>query len=636
MGRKAQALLACLAATPGHRASRERLATLLWGDRMDEQARQSLRQGLAELRRILSDSAPTLLKIDRQDVALSEDAFTSDLQLFETALASGDLAALEAAARLWRGEFLAELDIPAPDYEDWLRDMREAWRLRSVALHLRLGRLLLDTGRRDDTLLTVNALTRLAPFDEEARRMELAAIARFQGGAAAWQCYQQFAALLQQEISAAPEPETRLLAERLSLGADSDRPPVPAAVLQPGPAEAPQRRSRWPVAAAAITLLLAIGAGLLAWPAPSPVMPSPFSIRVATIEGTGDSNAFVDTMKTSIAQLPVATLTGERRPTAFLVEIAVHAPTAGVEMINLRLVDAATRQTLWADSLSPPPANRSAAASEATVRMYVALLTDMEKRRDGVSPASPALREGWALFNGRITRERTAEARQFFQQAVAATPDDPGAQLGLGYSITQELLNRWSMQIERDTMLAQENLEFAIRKLPRDQNALIALGMLHKTRRDYARALMTWRVVLAINPRESSTHAQMAHVLLLTGQAAEGLERAEMALQLQGPQRARDRTYFYAGMGRLLTGDDQRAEVYFTRAIALNPNLPDVHAWHAAALAHQGREDEARMTYTEMRQRFPAWDIDHHVMQASDRSAMARFVSGIEKLRKTD
>jgi DNA-binding SARP family transcriptional activator len=44
-----QALLAYLALTPDRRHSRDKLAGLLWEDRLDEQARTSLRQTLAVL-----------------------------------------------------------------------------------------------------------------------------------------------------------------------------------------------------------------------------------------------------------------------------------------------------------------------------------------------------------------------------------------------------------------------------------------------------------------------------------------------------------------------------------------------------------------------------------------------------------
>src|SRR5215468_10799071 len=67
--RKARALLAYLAMKPDWRAGREELATLLWGDTPDAQARHSLRQCLLSLRQDLH-LAPDLLDLGRDTVEL--------------------------------------------------------------------------------------------------------------------------------------------------------------------------------------------------------------------------------------------------------------------------------------------------------------------------------------------------------------------------------------------------------------------------------------------------------------------------------------------------------------------------------------------------------------------------------------
>src|SRR4051794_29635973 len=54
--RKVGALVAYLAMSPDQAASRDELATLLWGNGSDPQARQSLRQALAFLRKDLGSS----------------------------------------------------------------------------------------------------------------------------------------------------------------------------------------------------------------------------------------------------------------------------------------------------------------------------------------------------------------------------------------------------------------------------------------------------------------------------------------------------------------------------------------------------------------------------------------------------
>src|SRR5581483_2126335 len=56
--KKAQALLAYLAARPGRAHPRAKLAALLWGEAGDEQARSSLRQTLFALRKALPAAGP--------------------------------------------------------------------------------------------------------------------------------------------------------------------------------------------------------------------------------------------------------------------------------------------------------------------------------------------------------------------------------------------------------------------------------------------------------------------------------------------------------------------------------------------------------------------------------------------------
>ncbi len=67
--RKARLLLVYLAAHPGKRLNREQLATLLWSDRGDRQARASLRQALLTLRTALGDAG--FIDGDSAGIALS-------------------------------------------------------------------------------------------------------------------------------------------------------------------------------------------------------------------------------------------------------------------------------------------------------------------------------------------------------------------------------------------------------------------------------------------------------------------------------------------------------------------------------------------------------------------------------------
>lgn len=107
--RKAQALLIYLALT-GKPHSREHLATLLWGDRFDEQARGSLRQALFALRKVVGEGVvagndPLELADGAIEVMRTTDllpGFSTGVDGFDTWLSRQRERQLEQAARVSR------------------------------------------------------------------------------------------------------------------------------------------------------------------------------------------------------------------------------------------------------------------------------------------------------------------------------------------------------------------------------------------------------------------------------------------------------------------------------------------------------------------------------------------------------
>ncbi|MBP1849126.1 hypothetical protein [Rhizobium halophytocola] len=106
-GKKARALIALLATSPGYERHRRWLEDKLWSDRGPEQASASLRQTLSEIRRTLK-GYDHLITIDRNTVRLSAAHVVTDLE-------DAELHALEGR------DFLEGLDVRDPEFEEWLR-----------------------------------------------------------------------------------------------------------------------------------------------------------------------------------------------------------------------------------------------------------------------------------------------------------------------------------------------------------------------------------------------------------------------------------------------------------------------------------------------------------------------------------
>ena len=127
--RKAMALLALLALSPGGERNRTWLQTMLWGSRAPSQAQSSLRRELSNLVRLLDGHAMgELVFRNHQRVGLAMKRLRIDVD------ALGTRAQDPRAPRA--GELLEGLDLPDCEaFEDWLRDERS--RLAALVERLR-------------------------------------------------------------------------------------------------------------------------------------------------------------------------------------------------------------------------------------------------------------------------------------------------------------------------------------------------------------------------------------------------------------------------------------------------------------------------------------------------------------------
>jgi DNA-binding SARP family transcriptional activator len=137
--RKAEVLLAYLALAPGIRHPRERLINLLWSDRGEEQARNSLRQCLSAIKKSLGDSVDLILQIDRTTVSLKPGLIDVDALEFEQLAMEGDFESLSTAAGLYRGEFLEGISIRDAASQDWLDGERARFKRQFVEILVNLG-----------------------------------------------------------------------------------------------------------------------------------------------------------------------------------------------------------------------------------------------------------------------------------------------------------------------------------------------------------------------------------------------------------------------------------------------------------------------------------------------------------------
>ncbi len=187
--RKAQALLVYLALT-GKPHSREHLATLLWGDRFDEQARRSLRQAVFALRKAVGP-----------DVVVGE----------------GDLRLAEGAVDVDGGgaDLLPDFRTGAETFDFWLTEERASLRGAAIASLETQARTLAEEGEVAGCIDTCDAILTTDPLNEEILVLLMQQLAAGDRRTEAMKRYTAFAERLRAELDAEPAKATTNLAEML-------------------------------------------------------------------------------------------------------------------------------------------------------------------------------------------------------------------------------------------------------------------------------------------------------------------------------------------------------------------------------------------------------------------------------------
>ncbi len=220
--RKARALFAFLVVESDRWHPRDKLAGLLWGDREQAQARNSLNQALHEIRKLEAASGIQVLRSEPDRIRVVEDTIVSDVCQFNQLLRDNAIHAADFRG----GELLEDLDLREPVFSEWLGTKRSeldsglAESLRSLAYA--------GDGNDDSNLATQAArrLLSLDPLDEIARRHLMQLLAQAGNRAEAIRQYEIGASLLQQELGVEPDWETQQLLEQIKRA----HPAAPAAI----------------------------------------------------------------------------------------------------------------------------------------------------------------------------------------------------------------------------------------------------------------------------------------------------------------------------------------------------------------------------------------------------------------------
>src|ERR1700724_953291 len=200
--RKSRALIAYSALQPGMTASREQLASLLWGDRSDELARQNLRQCLVSLRRELPPAVAELLILADDSVGLRDSDIAIDVRDLLTFAGETGHCPLKRAAELYRGPFLQGLNIDAESFTEWQQAERARLEETAGGVFTACGAHADQAGEGHGAVQAAAGLIAIDPLREDWQRLALRMAARYEGREVALDRARKLVALIKSELDA--------------------------------------------------------------------------------------------------------------------------------------------------------------------------------------------------------------------------------------------------------------------------------------------------------------------------------------------------------------------------------------------------------------------------------------------------
>jgi DNA-binding SARP family transcriptional activator len=631
--KKARALVAYLAAQGEQPVSRERLADLLWPYQGSEQARHSLRNCLLELRKGLTGGAADCLFTDFSSCRLR--AAEIDLDAFERLSRGEDAATLQAAADLYRGEFLADFVIDSEPFQEWLAAERDRSLDIVCAVLQRLTAEYDGGGYHDAAIQSARRLVALDPLSELGQRALIRAYARAGRRGEALRQYRSCAETLKRELGVAPDAETQSLANEVAhadggreIGAfgrsgNNDETTVNREAER-GLASEVRRQTGKPSAAK------------LQWPC----MLSSIAVGVGPVRNlTGDPerqylvDAFTEDLVTDLLQhgrgLSLRPMTEDRgtfsnlpvaaeRGFEYSVTGSAQRSGPGTYRINMRISDANTSEYLWAGRHDFRPDELASIQTKITRRisreLHLLLLQRASRRAvlgaDAELGVNQCLSRATDSLKGPKRPESTAEAQRWFLATLARDPRNVEALAGLAVTCQHLVSQPWwadPRSLGAASDLGREAVAIALELSPGHATAKCVQGMLYSAAGQLTEASRAFEQALSLDRQLAAAHGFAGYNAALLGRALDTLPAIERAMHLDRADRRHSIWYFFGGFAELLLGHTESSIALLQKSLERNPTYGGAQLFQMAALALVGRDGDAARMAASFRENYPEY-----------------------------
>ncbi|UCH38619.1 MAG: hypothetical protein JSU67_10610 [Gammaproteobacteria bacterium] len=598
--RKTETLLTYLALVPGPH-SRDHLANLLWGDRSEQQARNSLRQALNALKKIFAKFEPQPLQIEQQTVNLASHLVEIDAVKLEELVQEQTPKTAAQATKLYRGEFLEGLVVRDSNGEEWLAAERERFRRLAIhALEIALD-FQLRSGELNTARETGERLVSLDRLNESAWQQLMRVYAARGERNQALMAYKRCLDILEKELGVEPTPETKALQAEIR----DETPDMETRITPIGTGNSVD-----------VVSAPAVAAGL-----PEPERSEKPSIVVLPFVCIGDvsnDDYFAECLTDDLiailsryrelfvihAKSAFAYREDRNDSSSFARQLGVgyvakgNIRRSGDQIrISAQLIDVTTGTTMWAEQMDRDFNDLFALEDEVTAKIATSLVSHIEDKSSALAARKhPSdLTAFDCVIRGRhnaksFDSDENKTGRQLLEQAIQLDPEYARAYAYLAESLCIEADTDWCKSRQE---AIEEAVSYARKAIALDEFDSVtheAMGQAYLYQKKFDLAGVHLDRAIDCNPNSYSAYCTKIWLLALTGRVSEVTVCGSTALHLN--PLAPDDCLFGMITAYYIEGQ-------YEDAIELLARIQEVNefseSWRAACLAQLGREDEARL-----------------------------------------
>lgn len=308
--------------------------------------------------------------------------------------------------------------------------------------------------------------------------------------------------------------------------------------------------------------------------------------------------------------------------------------------LDVSLIDGASGQAAWSDQIDVPRAELARSVGDIAGGMAKVLMIGWGQAiGERVAALAPAEAEaddiamrGFAIHLRSLGPDNLEQARVLFEQALAKDERSLRALAGVSLVNSMNVSFGWSKDPAASMRRSQEALDRMATIDDQAHLTLLSRASLQLSRSDWKAQYATAEDLIRGFPNDPTSYHHRCSSLLRLGGFDAAIPACDRAIKIS-PRDSRAPTWNgLAGMNEFMRGRYAAAADRARLTVAGNPKLPFYSLLLAAALAEDGRRDEARQAIEDFKARHPGMGATRLIGTWSVANTHPQFAAGLGRI----